>query len=52
VAYKACPPPEWSDGEQSEFKQMLEKLLRRRKRVTELISDVRRAKQNPFPKWM
>jgi len=52
VADKAYPPPEWIDGEESEFEQMLEKLLRRRKRVPELISDVRHAKQNPFPKWM
>jgi len=50
-AYRQVPP-EWIDGEESEFEQMLEKLLRRRKRVPELISDVRRAKQNPFPKWI
>jgi len=49
-AYRQVPP-EWIDGEESEFEQMLEKLLRRRKRVPELISDVRRAKQSPFPKW-
>ena len=41
-AYKQVPP-EWIDGEETEFEQMLEKLLRRRKRVPELISDVRHA---------
>ena len=44
-------PPEWIAGEEDEFEQMLEKLLRRRKRVGELISDARNAKQSPFPKW-
>lgn len=44
-------PPEWIAGEEGEFEQMLEKLLRRRKRVGELISDARKAKQSPFPKW-
>jgi hypothetical protein len=30
---------------------MLEHLMRRRKRLPDLIRDVRRAKVSPFPKW-
>jgi hypothetical protein len=44
-------PPQWLSGEEDEFERMLEKLLRRRKRVADLISDTRRAKVNPFPNW-
>ena len=49
-AYKQAPP-EWLEGDQDAFEQLLEKLLRRRKRLPDLISDCRRAKLNPFPKW-
>jgi len=49
-AYKQVPP-EWIPGEQDELEAMLEHLMRRRKRVADLISDTRRAKQSPFPKW-
>jgi hypothetical protein len=44
-------PPEWLEGEEDEFEQLLEKLLRRRARVPDLISDARRARINPFPHW-
>ena len=44
-------PPEWIPGEQDEFERMLEQLIRRRKRLPDLIRDVRRAKMSPFPKW-
>lgn len=44
-------PPEWIDGEEDELERMLEKLLSRRKRLPDLLSDARRAKINPFPKW-
>jgi hypothetical protein len=44
-------PPEWIDGEEEELERMLEKLLRRRKRLPDLLSDSRRAKVNPFPNW-
>ena len=44
-------PPEWIPGEQDELERMLEQLMRRRKRVPDLIRDVRHAKVNPFPQW-
>jgi len=44
-------PPEWLEGEEDEFEQLLEKLLRRRPRVPELIADMREARVNPFPNW-
>jgi hypothetical protein len=49
-AYKQAPP-EWLEGDEGGFEKLLEKLLRRRKRLPDLISDCRRAKANPFPKW-
>ena len=44
-------PPEWIEGEEEDFERMLERLLRRRKRVPDLIRDCRRAKTSPFPRW-
>jgi hypothetical protein len=44
-------PPEWLEGEEDEFEQLLEKLLRRRARVPDLISDARKGRVNPFPNW-
>jgi hypothetical protein len=44
-------PPEWLEGEEDEFEQLLEKLLRRRARVPDLIEDARKARVNPFPNW-
>jgi hypothetical protein len=38
-------------GEQDQFEGMLEQLMRRRKRVPDLIREVRQAKVSPFPKW-
>ena len=49
-AYKQTPP-EWIDGDRSAFEQLLEKLLRRRKRTPDLLTECRGAKSNPFPKW-
>jgi hypothetical protein len=49
-AYKQAPP-EWIEGEEKAFEQLLEKLLRRRKRLPDLIEDCRKAKSNPFPHW-
>src|SRR5438876_7509456 len=49
-AYKQAPP-EWIDGEEDAFEQLLENLLRRRKRVPDLIMDCHKAKSNPFPRW-
>jgi hypothetical protein len=44
-------PPEWLEGEEDQFEQLLEKLLHRRKRVPDLIADARQARVNPFPNW-
>lgn len=49
-AYKQAPP-EWIDGDEDGFEQLLENLLRRRKRLPDLISDCRKAKSNPFQHW-
>jgi hypothetical protein len=49
-AYKQVPP-EWIEGEEEEFEQLLEQLLARRRLVPELIGETRHAKSNPFPNW-
>jgi hypothetical protein len=49
-AYKQVPP-EWIPGEQDEFERLLENLMRRRKRVPDMISEARRGKQSPFANW-
>jgi len=50
TAYKQVPP-EWIEGEEDEFEQLLERLLERRRLVPELISETRRVKSSPFPNW-
>ena len=44
-------PPEWLAGEEDQFEALLEKLLRRRERVPDLIAGTRDARTNPFPNW-
>jgi hypothetical protein len=44
-------PPQWFDGDESALEELLEKLLRRRKRAPDLIRDCRRAAINVFPNW-
>jgi len=44
-------PPEWVEGEEDHFEQLLEKLLRRRARVPDLIADSRQARSGPFANW-
>ncbi|HWQ54546.1 MAG TPA: HipA family kinase [Bryobacteraceae bacterium] len=44
-------PPEWIEGEEDAFEQMLETLMARRARVPDLISATRDARPNPFPNW-
>jgi hypothetical protein len=41
----------WLEDDGDELERMLEKLLRRRKRVPELIEASRSAEANPFPNW-
>jgi hypothetical protein len=49
-AYKQAPP-EWIEGEEEAFEKLLEKLMKRRKLLPDLIEDCQRAKGNPFPHW-
>jgi hypothetical protein len=53
VVDQACKqvPPEWMAGEEDQFERMVEQLMRRRKRVPDLIRDARRAKVSPFASW-
>lgn len=44
-------PQEWLDGDRDTFEKLLEKLLRRRKKVGDLLIDCWKAKSNPFPTW-
>ncbi len=44
-------PRAWLDGDEDELEQMLETLLRRRERVAQLISDLRKARATVFPNW-
>jgi hypothetical protein len=44
-------PPEWIEGEENEFENVLERLLARRPLIAELISETRRSRSNPFPNW-
>ena len=44
-------PPEWLEGSDDEFEQLLESLLRRRARVPDLLAETRKARINPFPNW-
>jgi hypothetical protein len=44
-------PPEWYGGDLGELEALVEKLLRRRTRVRELIEGFRVSDREPFPKW-
>ena len=44
-------PPEWYDGEVYELHKLVEKLIGRRCRVRELISQFRDSGKIPFPNW-
>jgi hypothetical protein len=44
-------PPEWVAGATGDLERMLEKLLRRRRRVPDLIRDCKSGRINPFPNW-
>lgn len=49
-AYRKIPL-EWLEGEESALEELLEKLLRRRSRVPDLLEDCRRARPGLFPNW-
>lgn len=44
-------PPEWLEGSEDACQALLERLLRRRRRVPDLIGDLRRSSGNPFLNW-
>jgi hypothetical protein len=44
-------PPEWYNAELSALEQLLEQLLRRRKRVRELVISAWKSNAQPFPNW-
>jgi hypothetical protein len=44
-------PPEWYGGDTAEMEALVEKLLRRRSRIRDLVDDFRRSNRMPFPKW-
>ena len=44
-------PPEWYGGRQTVLEALIEKLMRRRTLVPELIQLFRASSRNPFPKW-
>jgi hypothetical protein len=44
-------PPEWLNGDSGALVEMLEKLMKRRRRIPELVRDCAGSKWNPFPNW-
>jgi hypothetical protein len=44
-------PPQWTERDDSALEKLLESLLRRRKRIPELLQACREAPGNPFPNW-
>ncbi len=44
-------PPQWLQGDESALDELLERLLKRRERVPDLIAESRRARANLFPNW-
>ncbi len=45
-------PPPWVEDDGSELERLLESLMRRQKRIAELIEECRKAPGNPFPQWL
>jgi len=45
-------PPAWLEGDEDELERLLERLLRRRERVPDLIEQCRSGRSNPFPIWI
>ena len=45
-------PPAWLEGDEDELERLLERLMRRRERVPDLIEQCRSGRSNPFPIWI
>jgi hypothetical protein len=50
-ALRQLPPP-WVEDDGSQLERLLESLMRRQKRIAELIHECRKAPGNPFPRWV
>lgn len=44
-------PREWLDNDEGELEQMLDRLLKRRSKVAQLLSDIKRKRAAAFPNW-
>jgi hypothetical protein len=44
-------PREWLDEDEDELEKLLENLLKRRRKVSQLLEDVRRKRASAFPNW-
>ena len=44
-------PRDWLDGDEAKLEELLETLLKRRRRVASLIEDVRQKRASAFPNW-
>ena len=44
-------PPAWLEGDEDELERLLERLMKRRERVPDLIEQCRSGRSNPFPIW-
>ena len=44
-------PPEWYGGDLNDMEALVEKLLRRRSRIRDLIAEFGKSDRKPFPKW-
>jgi hypothetical protein len=45
-------PPEWIEHDDERLQRVFETLLRRGKRIRELLEECRKAPGNPFPQWV
>lgn len=45
-------PPSWLEGDEDQLEALLEKLLRRRTDVPDLLKRAKQAQPNPFPNWL
>jgi len=44
-------PPEWYAGQREALHRLLDRLLKRRTRVRDLITEFRQSSRHPFPRW-
>lgn len=45
-------PPEWVEDDAEALEKLMESLIRRKRRIRELIEECRKAPGNPFPRWV